>query len=150
MTGGGDVGLNCASLGLLKIDGMADYASIHTYTYQYPVVTAGGDSFNGSMDSDYPGWNSSTPRVVTETGAYTWITSGGSGVDEITQSKLTVNTLFNGIADGYSKVFIYQLIDQDFGPTYNGSEAHFAVFDSDNVPKLAAKVLNLTSRLLKA
>ena len=69
-------------------------------------------------------------------------------MDEASQAKLTLNTLFRADAFGVERTFLYQLFDHAADPSGTNREAHFGLFDVNFRAKKAADALhNLTTIL---
>lgn len=85
--------------------------------------------------------------VVTETG-YSTASTVPSGVDQITQAKLTLNVIFDAMKQGAQGVYLYELMDAYADPSGTNLLEHYGLFDNSNAPKLAATAIhNLTSIL---
>ena len=81
--------------------------------------------------------------VITESGYTT--TPGPSGVDQLTQAKLTLNLLADATVLGSSQTYLYQLFDSGQA---GSADAGFGLFDAAMKPKAAATAVhNLTAIL---
>ena len=131
-TGGTDI----SSTG--QLIGYADVTNIHPYTHggtqPYPAYGQNQQEF-------FSGVPTSFPHVITETGYYT-ILDGNDGVDEHTQAKLILNSIMDGVYGGYSKTYIYELLD-----AYQGDSYGFYNFN-DGSPKESATWLHDLAQLL--
>ncbi len=119
----------------------SDYGNVHAYS-------AGGGSPNQSivyqkgLVPNAPG----EPDYLTETGYYT-LNNGSSGVSDAVQAIYSVDALLDGAADGMTKTFIYELMD-DTGDAPNDPEGNYGVFTSSGQAKPAADAIhNLTTLL---
>ena len=80
------------------------------------------------------------PVVITETGYETNVAATYSGVDQLVQAKLTLDSLMDAFKVGVSKTYLYELVDE--GGQY------FGLFTADHAPKLVATAIhNLTTIL---
>ncbi len=88
--------------------------------------------------------------VITETGYFTMLNNSvdPSGVDETTQAKLTLDTVFDSFSLGVKQTYLYELLDEGADPGNTNSEMHYGLFHADGSPKLAAMAIhNMTSIL---
>lgn len=97
------------------------------------------------------------PVVLTETGYSTATTpnpNSWEGVDQASQAKLTLNTLFDSARLGLDRVYLYELFDQVNDPANTSIIGNFGLFDEtvdqDHYVTLSAKqaavaVHNLTT-----
>ena len=113
--------------------GAADYGNFHSYPKRgnqpYPAL-----SNDLSQESSVM---SGKPEVATETGYYTLPqnTSGGGGVDEPTQAKLMLNSIFDSAMLGVKRVYFYQLLDSQADLSGTSIDDHFGLFDYTNRAK---------------
>jgi trimeric autotransporter adhesin len=143
LTIGSDIGSAFEAYG--DLSPFADYGNAHPYLPD--------DSTPGSaLDSLLPiqaGINArSLPIVITETGWTTDSNDPYNGADQMTQAKLTLDTLMDAFKDGVVKTYVYELMDEasDTGNTNN--QYHYGLFNFDGTPKLAANAIhNLTTIL---
>ncbi len=98
-------------------------------------------------------------RVITEIGNFSlprdwpagqqwWEAGAMLGVDEATQAKSILNTYFSAVAQGVSRTYVYELLDEkpDFGNAL--PSMHYGLFRFDNSPKPSAVAIhNLTAIL---
>ncbi len=82
--------------------------------------------------------------VITETG-YTTVAhnavsarGGLEGVDEQTQAKYALDSMFDDFSFGVPKTYLFELRDDYPDPQETNKERHFGLFRSDDTPKLAA------------
>lgn len=93
------------------------------------------------------GYAGDTPVAFTELGYYTYPTLGTGGVDEGTQAKYLVNSIFDSVRFGIDQIFLYELLDQG-GTSDTDFRHHYGLFDEDNKAKASAvAVHNLTTIL---
>lgn len=88
--------------------------------------------------------------IITETGYFTMLNNSidPSGVDESTQAKLTLDTVFDSFSMGIGRTYLYELLDEAADPGNTNSEMHYGLFHADGSPKLVATAIhNLTSIL---
>ena len=138
-----------------SLAGRADFANQHPYSHN--AMQPGFWIPRGFAEAyAIPG---AYPRVITEIGNYSlplgwpagkpwWEAAIYLGVDEATQAKSVVNSYFDAFADGISRTYIYELLDQK--PDFAGASTllHYGLYRFDHVPKPAAvAVHNLTSIL---
>ena len=121
---------------------LADYANAHPYPYggQQPADRIAQEfARNFKMATPYP-------RVITETGYYTVPSNPyGSGVDEVTAAKLTLNLLLDAVGQGVSRTYLYQLRTAYPDPDGTNTDAEYGLFRLDNSPRAAAVAIhNLT------
>ena len=91
--------------------------------------------------------------VITETGYFTMLNNAvdPSGVDEATQAKLTLDTVFDSFSLGVGQTYLYELLDEGADPGDTNSEMHYGLFHADGSPKpVATAIHNLTSILAVA
>ena len=124
---------------------LADYASAHPYPYRgQPPGPRIATEFrrNFTMRPPYP-------KVITETGYFNQPSApGGSGVDDATQAKLTLDLLLDAFRQGVAKTFLYQLRSAYPDPRHNNPDTEYGLFNLDNSPKPAATAIhNLTAIL---
>ena len=141
-----------------------DYAALPDIS---PFADAGSVHFyagNGRQPSGFGGGNfaalyswcraSATPGkslALTEWGQTTAGRPGQDGCDEATQAKYVLNQVFDAVAMGADRAYVYQLMDgtSDGDPTGSGgSESHFGLFDYQWRPKPAARALRNLKTLL--
>lgn len=124
--------------------GYSDYANAHPYPQNGEQP---GRAMKAEWDFQYPG-GQPPHKVVTETGYYTMPadTTWWGGVDEHTQGNYALNLVMDGLEQGVSRTYIYELLDEGTSATDCGD--HFGLFRADGTPKEAATDLhNLTSIL---
>ena len=89
----------------------------------------------------------SATNVFSETG-YSTLPSWQSGVDQTTQAKYLLNTVFDSMKLGVQTTYLYSLLDAYADPSNTNSENHYGLFNLDNSPKTAATAIhNLTTIL---
>lgn len=125
------------------LKGEADYANFHAYAHNGDQP---GDELAKSLARQRAVMPSG-PIVLTESG-YTTLASDRDGVDERTQAKLTLNTLFDGIRLGASRVYLYELLDAYADPAGADKQRHFGLFRFDGSPKPAATAVHNLSAIL--
>jgi hypothetical protein len=88
-------------------------------------------------------------KVITETGYYDEPRNPyGSGVDNITAAKLTLNLLLDAASQGVSRTFLYQLRSAYPDPGDTNTDVEYGLFRKDNSPKpMAVAIHNLTTIL---
>jgi hypothetical protein len=123
--------------------GLADYANGHPYPYQ---GHAPGPRITGEFDKLF---GMPYPRVITEAGYYNQPANPyGSGVDDATQAKLTLDLLLSAFSQGVSKTFLYQLRSAYPDPNGKDTDGEYGLFKLDNSPKpVATAIHNLTTIL---
>ena len=124
---------------------LADYANAHPYPYQgQPPGPRMAAEFLHDFIMPPP-----YPKVITETGYFNQPgASGGSGVDDATQAKLTLDLLLDAFHQGVAKTFLYQLRSAYPDPTGNNPDTEYGLFNLDNSPKpVATAIHNLTAIL---
>lgn len=136
------------SIDLRANPGLADYANGHPYPYQGKAPAPRIEQEFRQRFSMSPPY----PRVVTETGYFNRPDNpGGSGVDDATQSKLTLDLLLDGFRQGVAKSFLYQLRSAYPDPHGNSADIEYGLFNLDNSPKpVATAIHNLTTILSDA
>lgn len=87
------------------------------------------------------------PTVVSETG-YSTATGNASGVDQLTQAKLTLNMIFDAFKSGVQTVYLYELLDAYADPTGTTLTKHYGLFDINNQPKTLATAIHTMMALL--
>jgi len=125
--------------------GLADYANAHPYPYrgQQPARRLAQEfASNFTMVGRYA-------KVITETGYYDEPRNPyGSGVDNITAAKLTLNLLLDAASQGVSRTFLYQLRSAYPDPGDTNTDVEYGLFRKDNSPKpMAVAIHNLTTIL---
>jgi hypothetical protein len=135
-TGGGKIDLS-------EQRNLADYATAHPYPYR---GEAPGPPIANNLNTLFP---KPFPRVVTETGYYNQPTNPyGSGVDDATQAKLTLDLLLSTFAQGVAKTYLYQLRTAYRDPDGKNTDAEYGLFNLNNAPKPVARAIhNLTTML---
>ena len=112
----------------------ADLANAHLYWWD-------GAPPGSTWDWGVRVGRTSTPRLaglaITETG-YSSAAGSGTGVDELTQAKHTLNLLMNAARAGVSALYLYQLVDHAPDPQGREMERGFGLFRHDWTPKPAA------------
>ncbi len=121
----------------------SDYANFHAYANKgaqpYNTLVAGLKSQTTAM--------AGKPIVLTETGYFTAATAK-NGVDQLTQAKLTLNTLMDASKLGVTRTYLYQLLDAYKDPTGTSVDKNLGLFDLTGAPKQAATAIhNLTTLL---
>lgn len=137
-TGGGRVDLTQQA-------GLADFANAHPYPYrgQQPGPRIAQEF------ADLFGRAGPYPKVITETGYYNQPSNPyGSGVDDATQAKGTLNLFLDAAKQGVSKTYVYQLLSAYPDPAGTNTDTEYGLFRLDNSPKPVATALhNLTTIL---
>ena len=128
-----------------NLQGLADLANVHSYPHH------GEQPLNwliNEFSRDYSDLES-FPRVITEVGYYTLPSSTDwGGVDYLTQAKGILTIFFDAAKMGVQTTYLYQLLDAYADAPGTRIDAHFGLFDAQNVPKRSAfAVHNLTSFL---
>jgi hypothetical protein len=121
-----------------------DFANIHVY------AQAGRPPRQALLTSEIQG----APTIVTETG-YTTVQhnlfsarQGLEGIDEPTQAKYLLDTVFDDYNSKIQQTYLYDLIDDGPDPDNLNREKHFGLFHADGTPKIAATAFhNLTTLL---
>ncbi|WP_243389926.1 calcium-binding protein [Arboricoccus pini] len=121
----------------------ADIEAVHVYpgygkqpNDRLTIVADSLDSYVGS-----------TPIAFTELGYYTAPTLSTGGVDESTQAKYLINSIFDSVRFGIDQIFLYELLDEG-GSSDTKYSHHYGLFDDDNNAKASAvAVHNLTTIL---
>lgn len=139
--------------------GLNDAAPISAY---HSYVNAGGNQPYNVISTFPTSANviaRSEPVVLTETGYSTATTpnpNSWEGVDQVTQAKLTLNTIFDSARLGLDRIYLYELFDQADDPANASIIGNFGLFDEtvdqDHYVTLSAKqaavaVHNLTTIL---
>lgn len=139
--------------------GLNDAAPVSAY---HSYVKAGGNQPYTVISSFPTSANviaRNEPVVLTETGYSTATTpnpNSWEGVDQATQAKLTLNTIFDSVRLGLDRVYLYELFDQGNDPANTSIINNFGLFDEtvdqDHYVTLSAKqaavaVHNLTTIL---
>ena len=88
-----------------------------------------------------------TNTVITETG-YSTAVGNASGVDQLTQAKLTLNMIFDAFKSGVQAVYLYGLLDAYVDPTGTSLANHYGLFDINNKPKILANAIHNMMALL--
>ena len=131
------------AIDLASIRDLADAANAHPYPNrgEPPGVRIAGE-FSALFGKF-------TPKVITETGYFdNPLNPFGSGVDSMTQAKLTLDLVFSTFAQGVAKTYLYQLRAAYPDPHGDSTDTEYGLFALDNAPKPAAIALhNLTSIL---
>lgn len=137
--------------------GLDDAAPISVY---HSYVKAGGNQPYDVISTFPTSANviaRNEPVVLTETGYSTATTpnpNSWEGVDQATQAKLTLNTIFDSARLGLDRVYLYELFDQTDDPANTSIISNFGLFDEtidqDHFVTLSAKqaavaVHNLTT-----
>jgi len=137
------------------ISRMADFATIHAYNNN---ATQPG-SWIGRELRQFSGSAATLPRTNTEFGNFTlprqwpegkpyWAGATALGVDEDTQARIVLNGFLEGVAWGFRRSYVYELLDQKPDPQMKQPQFHFGLFTSAHEPKAAATALrNLTGFL---
>jgi hypothetical protein len=132
-----------AKINLGENKGLANYANAHPYPYQGqapgPRIMS---EFNKLFAMPFP-------RIITETGYFNEPTNPiGSGVDDATQAKLTLDLLLSAFVQGVSKTYLYQLRSAYPDPKHSNADTEYGLFNLDNSPKpVATAIHNLTTIL---
>ncbi len=129
------------------LDDDATYANFHEYVYQ------GNQPYDAlSVNPLSKGLVTDKAIVLTETGYATTSAPGGAweGVDDLTQAKLTLNTLFDAQLAGIAKVYLYQLLDGYADATGSSIDKNLGLFNLDFSAKPAATAIHNLTTLLKA
>ncbi len=123
----------------------SDYANFHAYPKKgaepYNTLVNGLRTQTTAM--------SGKPVVLTELGYYTAPQSSNwGGVDQLAQSKLTLNALLDATKLGISRTYLYQLLDPYTDPSGVSIDKNLGLFDLSNRPKLAATAIHNMTTLL--
>lgn len=125
--------------------GLADFANAHPYPYR---GNAPGPRITNEFVSDYA-MSPPYPRVITETGYFNNPRNPvGSGVDDATQAKLTLDLLFDAFSQGVSKTFLYQLRTAYPDLRRTDADSEYGLFNLDNSPKPVATAIHNLSTIL--
>lgn len=127
--------------------GRADYMNVHIYPQNGNASTVW---FKQTTDAAK---SRTMPLVITEFGYASMPQSGWLviGVSDNVQAKSVINGLFNGFADGVSRMYLYELFDQKADPNMKNRELHFGMFTSTKEKKpLAIAMHNMTTILTDA
>jgi len=127
--------------------GYADVMNIHEYAQNGAPP---GVWINPTRHRFYQNVGADVPKVLTEFGYSSRPESnwGFIGVDERTQAKGVINGLFDAARSGYSKVYLYELLDEKPDPEMKDLGFHFGLFTYENKPKMSAHAIkNLTQVL---
>ena len=117
-----------------NLSSYADFGNEHAYSPNDQNPAGSLQYLLTFPEIDTPG----LPVVITETGYETDVTATYSGVDQLVQAKLILDSLMDAFKAGVSKTYIYELIDE--GGQY------FGLFTAAGAPKQAAAALhNLTT-----
>ncbi|RRA48350.1 hypothetical protein D1Y84_08670 [Acidipila sp. EB88] len=116
--------------------GSFDQANIHPYPKQGAEPEA---TFEENMTYLYSG--NPTAKAITEFG-YRSVPDGGDGVNEFAQADMTLNGIMDAAADGYSSIYLYELLDAYAGQYYG--LFHY----DDGGPKLAATYIHNLNTVL--
>jgi hypothetical protein len=116
-----------------------DFANLHIYAKNGDPPAVWLERTYSAQELATP----ATPIVMTETGYYTLPsdTKGWGGVDEDTQAKQILDTLFDAARLGFKKVYLYELLDEHPDPNLQNMNDHFGLFEYNNNPKTAAVAL---------
>jgi len=114
----------------------ANYANEHAYAWDWGTPAQALPYLIGFAQINAPG----LPVVITETGYNTDITDGYSGVDQLVQAKMELDTLVDAYNMGVSQTYLYELLDEP------GSS--WGIFNADGTPKLAAIALHNFTTIL--
>lgn len=137
------------------LSGMADIATIHAYNNN---ASPPGSWFVRAM-RQFTGKAAALPRMNTEYGNFTlpagwpegkalWGSPTDLGVDQATQAKVVLGGIFEGVAQGFARSYVYELLDQKQDPQMKQPQFHFGLFTFNHQPKASATALrNLTSFL---
>lgn len=112
--------------------GLNDAAPISAY---HSYVKAGGNQPYDVISTFPTSANvlaRNEPVVLTETGYSTATTpnpNSWEGVDQATQAKLTLNTIFDSARLGLDRVYLYELFDQADDPANTSIIRNFGLFD---------------------
>ena len=125
------------------MSGSADYGNAHVYFGNASPPQDTLDYIDPWIWVNSPG----QPRVITETG-YITIPNNSAHVDETTQAKYTLDLLMDVAADGISKTYLYELLDQTNNPSGSDVESHYGLFRYDYSPKPAAVAIHNLAEIL--
>lgn len=117
-----------------------------------PPSNFGGGNFAAIYDWYRAAATPHKPVTLTEWGQTTASKAGQSGCNNATQAKYVLNQMFDAVAKGVDRAYLYQLMDDtsDGDPTGNGgTEAHFGLFDYQWRAKPAAQALANIKTLLR-
>ena len=130
--------------GLTSIVGTADYANIHVYPSNgaQPGFDNGKNSLLDEYHNEYAG--QSFPKMVTEFGYPTDLTS--NGVSPAAQAKLTLNGIMDAFAAGFEQAYLYELFDEANSQT--DDQANYGLYNFDGTAKpIAVDLHNITAIL---
>jgi CARDB len=129
-----------------NISPYADQVTSHIYPQWYGL---GGEStydvigwIMQEMDPMAPG----EPNVVTEGGW--WTQPFYSGVTEAAQAKLTLAFLLDEYAQGVTRTYLWQLVDEYSDPQGTDIEQHYGLFRNDGSAKPVATALHNMNAIL--
>jgi hypothetical protein len=129
--------------GLGNLSQYVDYANWHVYFDNGSQPLSHVTSMYQDALRSAPG----KPVVFTETGYFTAY-GNGSGVDEATQAKNTLNLLADAFKAGVQRSYLYELMEGTANPSNTDVEATFGLFRADGTAKpVATAIRNLTSIL---
>ena len=141
----------------ISLAGRADYANQHPYPHN--GLQPGGWVSSGFAEAyAIPG---PYPKVITETGNFSlppgwpagkpwWEAGTYLGVDETTQAKGILNTYLDAMAQGVSRTYVYELLDQKPDLAGTNSFLHYGLFRFDHAPKPAATAIHALVSILSA
>jgi hypothetical protein len=122
----------------------ADFANAHPYPYygQEPHARIAQE-----FRSDYTN-TGAYPKVITETGYFDNPSNPyGSGVDDATQAKLTLNLVMDSFQMGIAKTYIYQLLSA-YADDGTNTDAEYGLYRLNGTAKpVATDIHNLTTIL---
>ena len=116
----------------------ANFGNAHTY-YGTGNPPTGG--WIGTINTDALKTTPGKPVITTESGYYTTSsTTDKHNINESVQGRYTLDILFEMFKAGDSKVYLYELLDQQTGST--DTEKNFGLFHSDGSVKPAATAVH--------
>lgn len=138
------------------LSGMADIATIHAYNNN---ASPPGSWFVRAM-RQFTGAAATLPRMNTEYGSFTlpdgwpegkpfWASATDLGVDEPTQAKVVLGGIFEGVAQGFARSYVYELLDQKPDPQMKQAQFHFGLFNVNHQPKASATALHNLTKFLR-
>ena len=139
----GDADANRFKLG--DLSAYCDYAVAHPY----PVSGKLAYPFIQHWNNLSLSWAPNLPIVITE-GGYSTRPSMTASADEASHAKLELNFLFDVFAQGVSRTYLYELLDE-YEPGYQNNERswHYGLFRYNGTPKPAATAIRAVVKLLR-
>ena len=136
--------------------GLADIANVHAYNHNAMQPRS---SIVRALEL-YGGDAARAPYINTEFGNFTlpkgwpdgkpyWAHFTALGVDEATQTKIVLNSFFEGAQLGIKRSYVYELLDEKLDPEQKLPEFHYGLFTFNHEPKASAKALRNLTRFLR-